>query len=451
VEFDLLIKGATIHYGDGAVAPGDVGVLGDWIAAVGKVDGKARRTVEAKGRALAPGFIDIHSHADLAVLRAPRHECKILQGVTTEVFTSCGLGFAPITPRSAPLQAEHLKALFGDWPGGAPAWQSTREYLDAIRASVNVAYFVSHGALRAAVKGYDPTPAAREELKEMRALARRAAEEGAVGMSTGLYYKPMSAATAEETAALSAEVGGVTSIHIRDMNRRLFPALDEAFEICARSRVPLQISHLQAVRKNRGKAPEMIRKIEEARARGLDVTGDVYPYTAGSTMLSAVKPEEYEDIDWSRAFLVETGECIGTAERARSLSGPYLEHNREEAEVEMFVKLPYVTIGSDGLHVGARPHPRLWGTFPRVLAKWGLGMIPKMTSLAAKRLGLKDRGVIRERAAADLVLLNRPRDLATFEDPTRPPEGIDLVVVNGVVVAEGGKHTGATPGRVLRR
>ncbi len=449
MRFDLLIRDATIHDGTGAVSRGDVGVLGDWIAAVGKVEGTAARTVEAKGRVLAPGFIDIHSHADLAVIREPRHECKVLQGVTTEVFTSCGLGFAPATPDSMKLQREQLKVLFGEIPD--MSWGTTREYLDRIKASVNVAYLVSHGAVRSAVKGHAETPATRDELKAMRVLARRAAEEGAVGMSCGLYYKPMTAAGAEETAVLAAEVGGVLTIHIRDMGRRIFESMDEAVEICARSRTPVQISHLQAIRMNRGKAVDMIRKIDEARGRGLDVTGDLYPYTAGSTMLSAVNPEEYDDIDWSRAFLVETGECIGTKERARSLSGPYLEHNRDEEDVARFVQCPWVTIGSDGLHVGQRPHPRLWGTFPRVLHTWGLGMIPKMTSLAAKRLGLEDRGVIRERAAADLVLLSSPRDLATFEDPVRPPEGVDLVVVNGVVVAENGRHTGAVPGRVLRR
>jgi N-acyl-D-amino-acid deacylase len=451
MNYDLLVKDAVIHDGTGAVSRGDVGVLGDWIAAVGKAEGTATRTIEAKGRVLAPGFIDIHSHADLAVLREPRHECKVLQGVTTEVFTSCGLGFAPITPASAKLQQQHLGDLFGEPPGGRFPWATTREYLGSIKASVNVAYLVSHGAVRAAVKGYELTPATREELKEMRKLAGEAARDGALGMSSGLYYKPMSAAAPEETAALAAEVGGVVAMHIRDMNRHLFEAMDEAIEISARSRVPLQISHLQAVRVNRGKAPEMIRKIEQARDRGLDVTGDVYPYDAGSTMLSAVKPEEYGDIDWSRAFFVATGECIGTADRARALSGAYVEHNRLEEEVEMFVKWPHTTIGSDGLHTGGRPHPRLWGTFPRVLAKWGLGMIPKMTSMPAKRLGLKDRGVIRERAAADLVLLSNPRDRATFEEPTRPPEGVDLVVVNGVVVAENGRHTGAVPGRVLKR
>jgi N-acyl-D-amino-acid deacylase len=449
MRFDLLIRDAQIHDGTGAVSRGDVGVLGDWIAAVGKVEGSAARTVEARGRALAPGFIDIHSHADLAVIREPRHECKVLQGVTTEVFTSCGLGFAPVTPDSMKLQRDQLKVLFGELPD--MSWRTTGEYLERIRASVNVAYLVSHGAVRSAVKGHDGTPATRDELRQMRTLARKSAEEGALGMSTGLYYRPMTAANAEETAALAAEVGSYCAIHIRDMGRRLFESMDEAIEICARSRVPLQISHLQAIRMNRGKAGEMIRKIEEARGRGLEVTGDLYPYDAGSTMLSAVGPEEYDDIDWSRAFLVETGEAIGTKERARTLSGPYLEHNRDEAEVEQFVKCPWTTIGSDGLHVGARPHPRLWGTFPRVLSKWGLETIPKMTSMCAARLGLKGRGVIRERAAADLVLLSSPRDRATFEDPVRPPEGIDLVVVNGVVVAENGKHTGATPGRVLRR
>ena len=449
MRFDLLIRDAEIHDGTGSVSRGDVGVLGDWIAAVGKVEAQAARTIDAKGRVLAPGFIDIHSHADLAVLREPRHECKVLQGVTTEVFTSCGLGFAPVTDRSIELQTENLRALFGEVPD--MSWRTTREYLDRIKASVNVAYLVSHGAVRSAVKGHDLTPATREELREMRELARDAGKDGALGMSVGLYYKPMTAAGVEETAALAAEVGGFFAIHIRDMGRRLFESMDEAIEISARSRVPVQISHLQAIRMNRGKAVDMIRKIEEARGRGLDVTGDLYPYTAGSTMLSAVKPEEYDDIAWDKAFMVETGECIGTKERARTLSGPYIEHNRDEEDVERFVRCPWTTIGSDGLHVGKRPHPRLWGTFPRVLAKWGLAAIPKMTSLAAARLGLKDRGVIRERAAADLVLLSDPKDLATFEDPVRPPSGIDLVVVNGVVVAEGGKHSGAVPGRVLRR
>jgi N-acyl-D-amino-acid deacylase len=354
-----------------------------------------------------------------------------------------------VTDRSLELQKENLRALFGELPD--MSWRSTREYLDRIRASVNVAYLVSHGAIRSAVKGHEETAATREELREMRTLARQAAMDGAIGMSCGLYYKPMTAANAEEAAALAAEVGGVFAIHIRDMGRRLFESMDEAIEISARSRVPVQISHLQAVRMNRGKAAEMIRKIDEARGRGLDVTGDVYPYTAGSTMLSAVKPEEYDDIAWDQAFMVETGERIGTKERARSLSGPYIEHNRDAEDVERFVRTPWATIGYDGLHVGKRPHPRLWGTFPRVLRTWGLETIPKMTSLAAARLGLKDRGVIRERAAADLVLLSNPRDTATFEDPVRAPEGIDLVVVNGVVVAENGRHTGAVPGRVLRR
>lgn len=449
MNFDLLIRDATVHDGEGGVARGDVGVLGDRISAVGKVEGPAARTVEARGRVLAPGFIDIHSHADLAVLREPRHECKVLQGVTTEVFTSCGLGFAPVTPESMKLQRDQLKVLFGELPD--MSWRTTREYLERIQASVNVAYLVSHGAVRSAVKGHEETPATRDELRAMRAAAGEAAREGALGMSCGLYYKPMTAASVEEAAALASEVGGFFAIHIRDMGRRIFESMDEAIAICALSRVPLQISHLQAIRMNRGKAADMIRKIEEARGRGLEVTGDVYPYTAGSTMLSAVKPEEYDDIAWDRAYLVETGECIGTKERARTLSGPYLEHNRDEEDVERFVRCPWVTIGSDGLHVGARPHPRLWGTFPRVLHRWGLGMIPKMTSLSARRLGLKDRGVIRERAAADLVLLSAPRDRATFENPTLPPEGVDLVVVNGVVVAENGRHTGRTPGRVLRR
>jgi len=229
----------------------------------------------------------------------------------------------------------------------------------------------------------------------------------------------------------------------------MMESLDEAVEICARARVPMQVSHLQAIRMNRGRAPEMIAKLQAARDRGLDVTADIYPYDAGSTMLAAVQPEEWDDIPWDRAFLCADGSCIGTKERAKALSGTYLVHDRLEEEVELFAKWEHCLIGSDGLHTGGKPHPRVWGTFPRVLRLWGLGMIPKLTSKAAARLGLKDRGVIRERAKADLVLLSTPRDRATFEEPTLPPEGIDLVVCNGVITAEQGRHTGATPGQVL--
>jgi N-acyl-D-amino-acid deacylase len=436
MRFDLLIRDAEIHDGVGGVSRGDVGVLGDWIAAVGKTDGaSAARTIDAKGRVLCPGFIDIHSHGDVAVLADPKHECKVLQGVTTEVFTSCGLGAAP---KPVP---EH-EVILGKPP---VAWSSTEEYLGLMKPSVNVVYLAAHGAVRHAVMGMAERPATREEIKAMRALVR-----GASGLSTGLYYAPAKYASLEETAALAAEAG-FFSIHVRDHGRRMMESLDEAVEICARARVPMQVSHLQAIRMNRGRAPEMIAKLQAARDRGLDVTADIYPYDAGSTMLAAVQPEEWDDIPWDRAYLCADGSCIGTKERARTLSGTYLVHDRLEEEVELFAKWEHCLIGSDGLHTGGKPHPRLWGTFPRVLHLWGLGMIPKLTSKAAARLGLKDRGVIREHAKADLVLLSTPRDRATFEEPTLPPEGIDLVVCNGVVTADQGRHTGALPGRVLTK
>ncbi len=437
MEFDLLVRNATIHDGIRFAGQGSVGVTAGRIVACGaEVAGTARRSIDAGGRTLAPGFIDIHSHADVALLRDPLQHPKVLQGVTTEVFTSCGLGCAP-----QPVPA--FESLLGRPP---VVWSTTAEYLAHLRPSVNVGYLVAHGPIRHAVMGMAERPATADEVDQMKELA-----VGGIGFSTGLYYSPMKFAAIEETVALAKAAGGFTAIHIRDFARGLWDALDEAIAICEQSGVPMQISHLQAIRQNAGRAGEIIARIEKARARGLDITGDVYPYTAGSTMLSAVKEEEYDEVPWDRAFLCRDGSLIGTAARARELrdAGTYLVHQTTEADVETFVKWQHAMIGSDGLHVGERPHPRLWGTFPRVLSKWGMEMLPKMTSKPAARLGLEDRGVIKVGAAADLVLMSSPRDVATFDDPARPPEGIHLVVVNGAIVVEEGRHTGATPGRVL--
>ena len=373
VRFDLLIRDAEIHDGLGSTSRGDVGILGDWIAAVGKVDGaNAVRIVDAKGRMLSPGFIDLNGHADLALLRDPKLECKILQGVTTEVLSGGGVGCAP---RPVPAFEPMLGSHEGDW-------DTVEGYLSKLRTSVNVAPLISHGAVRHAVMGMEERPATREEIKKMRALVG-----GGLGMSSGLSRSPMNAATPGETAMLAAEAGFL-SLSLRDAEE----GLDEAFEICARSRVGLEITRLSK--------PDYLSRIDEARDRGLDVTIDVSPY---------------------------------------------------DEDAETLYQWPHSMVGSDGVHVEGQPHPALWGTFPRVLATWGMKMLPKMTSMPAARLGLKNRGVIREMAAADLVLLSGPKDRATIEEPTLPPEGIDMVVVNGIVVVEEGRHLGTTPGKVLTR
>lgn len=517
-QFDLIIRNGTVV--DGTGAPGfraDVGVRGGRISEVGNLaEAQAGREINAAGAVVTPGFIDIHTHADVALLARPTHEPKVMQGVTTEVFSNCGLGFAPITPAGLEIQKEYLLGLFGSDVGVDWNWRTVREFLDHYRGRIatNAAYLIPHGSVRVSAMGMADRPATPDELSVMTDLVRQGMEEGAWGLSTGLWYSPMSYAAKEENWALCrvvAEHGGFFAIHMREYGDAILDSLDESYEMSRQSGAPLQVSHLQiGGARNWGRAEEVLAHIDGARASGLDVTYDSYPYTAGSTLVQAMLPTwatvggpsallarladadarpriveamDLADRDWTRHVLcgarsahyqafegesfaviaeregIGIGELVARILVEDELQACFIAHLGDESDLRQILKHPAQMIGSDGLHLPGKTHPRLFGAFPRLLARYVRKQklltleeaVWKMTGFPAQRMGFKDRGRVAAGLAADLVVFNPAtiQDVATFDDPCRYPEGISHVLVNGSLVVDGGKHTGALKGEVL--
>lgn len=487
-SYDLLIRGGTVVDGTGA-APvrADVAVRNKRIATVGDAHGPAARVIEAQGLAVAPGFIDVHSHDDAAVVRNPRVDFKVMQGVTTDVVGNCGAGIAPAGGAFEMFFEAGVSNVLG--PAPEIAWQTFGEYMDAVEAArpaLNVACLVPHGVVRFAVMGLESRLPERHELAAMREHVREAMEAGAVGLSTGLIYPPGAFAKTPELIELAkevAEAGGLYASHIRDEGSLLLDAVGEAIDIGREAGLPVQVSHFKAAgRENWGRTKDSIRLVEKARAEGVDVAFDAYPYTAGSTILWAVagRTEEVEADEVMVASVRERREYEGKtiAQIAEMLDLPVadalsrlLEEERDavavffamdEGDVRRVLKHELCMIGSDGLpSEGGKPHPRLYGTFPRVLARYareeGLltleEAVHKMTGLPARRFGLERRGEIKEGWCADIVVFDPQAvtDAATYENPRQYAGGIEYVVINGQVVAEKGKQTRARPGRVLRR
>jgi N-acyl-D-amino-acid deacylase len=529
MAWSLLIKNGTVVDGSGAPAvAADVAIEDDRIAAVGPgLSGEAARTIDARGLMVAPGFIDIHSHSDLVYDKCPSAESKVRQGVTTEVVGMCSFSPAPV----APGRAESVREWAGGIAGGlAIAWQTFPEYLDHLRRlgpSVNIVQFVGHGALRLATVGADNRPPTADEQAAMERQLALALEAGAFGFSTGLVYAPSLYGSTEELIALArsmASRGGLYFSHIRGEAATLEAAIGEAIRIGEEAGVPVQISHVKASgRENWGKMDRVLRTIDAARARGLDVTGDVYPYPAGSTKMDNLLPGWMHDGGIAK-LLERLGDpaarrramqdCLVDGERWRTGSGamgwdeimiatcsspelPGLHLAelarrtgtapaeammdlvlRERAGVSMIVfsqsednvttALGYAhsMIGSDSLslHAGGapqagKPHPRSYGTFPRVLGvycrdkrlfSWETA-VHKMTGMPAAKLGFKRRGLVRAGFAADLAVFDpgAVADTATFADPHRYPAGIPYVVVNGRLVVDGPRFNALPAGRVL--
>ncbi len=483
--FDLLIRGGAVIDGTGAPAVGaDVAVREGRIAAIGSLDGRAAHVIEAKGLAVAPGFIDVHAHDDGAVLTTPM-DFKLMQGVTTDIVGNCGAGIAPRDPSRPSMPGSAL--VLGEIPD--PEWQTFGEYMAVVERAplaINVGCFVPHGAVRYKHLGLERRAPNAAELAAMRADVAEGMAAGALGLSTGLIYPPGAFAETEEIIALAtaaAEHAGIYMSHIRNEADHLIEAVSEAIRIGREAGLPVEISHHKASgQANFGRTKDSIALIEKERATGLDITFDAYPYTAASTIL-AVMARRSE------------GEAPGTTMVSSAPNSPRLEGkmlaeiatmlnvtadealNRvlsadpgavgvffvmDEADVRRVLAHPLCMIGSDGIpSPTGKPHPRLYGTFPRVLGEYCRQQklfsleeaVRKMTSLPARRMNLSERGELREGWAADIVVFDPATitERATYEEPRRYPAGIEYIIVNGEIAAERGRQTPARAGRLLRQ
>ena len=537
---DVLVQGGKVI--DGTGAPwfrADVAIQDGKIAAVerrptteqvdGQLEGAAAATVlDATGCFIAPGFIDPHTHSDLPLLVNPPAESQVRQGVTTVVIGNCGSAPAPV----GPLNGAFLNRRIGERAAGQGLrrdWRTFGEYCDRMRrqgVAVNVAPLAGHATLRGEVMGMESRPPTADDLAAMCRLLAEALDDGVFGLSTGLIYPPSSYADTDEIVALAevaARRGGLYFSHIRGEGDTLLDAVDEAIEIGRRAELPVQIAHHKAARPpNWGKTAQTLEMMQAARAGGVDVAYDAYPYIASSSGLGSLLP------DWAHeggttallARLRSPVECervvAGIRERAAGMEGwhtiivswvPTAAHKSwegqtieqigaslglageetvahvldtlggaahmvyfqlDEADVRRVLAHPLGMIGSDGSVAApygplseGKPHPRSYGTHPRVLGRYvrELGLltweeaIRKMTSAPAQRLGLAAKGIVRPGLDADLVVFDPATvsDRATFDEPHQYPDGIEHVLVNGELVVSGGNHLGTLPGQVLTR
>jgi N-acyl-D-amino-acid deacylase len=485
---DLIIRDVAIYDGSGADAfHGDIAIDGDTIAGVGAVTGSAQNTIDGSGLAVAPGFIDVHTHDDFAAVLYPDMEFKSAGGVTTCVVGNCGMGAAPYAPAMRMAHAMHPHA-FPEWAG----MHGYFEYLEKHPPGVNIAALIGHGTVRLAAMNTEARAPTGAEMQTMKDIVTEGLDAGAVGLSSGLIYDPGRFARTEELIELSKLMRGTGALyatHMRDEGTGLLASVTEAIAIGEGAGVPVQISHHKASgRAAWGLVSQSLKLIEDAQARGLNVHADQYPYTAGSTILAAVYrdgklgggagPLEGDAVmiasapahkDWEGLSIAEIAAhmgCDANAAAAKVLDeepgATVVIHTMCEDDVKTVMRHASTMIGSDGLPtLDGKPHPRLYGSFARVLGHYARDehvfplaeAVWRMTGFPAKKFGFHDRGLLRAGMKADIVLFEPATiiDTGTFADPHQTPKGIAGVWVNGKLAAHGGKATGERGGRVLRR
>ena len=499
-SFDLIfLRGRVVDGTGNPWSSADIGVRGDRIARIGNLsDAVARHVVDAEGLVVAPGFIDPHTHAVRGIFDVPTADNYLLQGVTTLTEGNDGSSPFPIAAHLAQIAEAEI----------SPNW----------------AVFAGQGTIRREVLGTDDREPTLPELDQMRALVAEAMQEGALGLSTGLFYVPGSFTSTDEVIELSriaATHGGIYISHLRDEAQYLLDSVKETIRIGKEAGLPVQMTHHKVISRDMwGQSVESLALVDAARSHGVDITIDQYPYTASQTSIVALIPqwaqaggtaelvarladrETRRRIKGEIVYRIEhdrgggdpSNVVIGLCEWDRSLEGKSLSeiltdrmvevtltnaaelvmeiiehggaraiyHAMDESDIERIMRHPVTTIGSDGgvsVFGQGMPHPREYGTFPRVLGRYvrerGLmtleEAVRKMTGATAKRLGFQDRGLLREGFMADIAVFDPDRitDHATFSEPHQYAEGIEYVVVNGVMVVDGGDHTGARPGRIL--
>jgi N-acyl-D-amino-acid deacylase len=520
---DLLIRGGLVIDGSGNPGfHGAVGVEGETLR-IFRGDSsavEARRYIDAGGHVVCPGFIDMHSHGGLTILKEPRHEPKVRQGITTELVGIDGNSVAPFKTQDDLLRFIELDSGLNDTAPAGASWSSVADYLSHYddRVAVNIAYILGNSPVRIWSVGWNDRPATGEELEDMKAVVREAMEEGAFGLSTGLDYPPGSFADTNELIELSkvvAGMGGFYHTHTRASLRKLgrLAPWHEALEIGRGSGSPVHLTHYRQNSQGDGSHLDYIGLVEDARAQGMDVTFDCYPYIYSSTRSIIAVPVWAQDggpgrlkevlrSPSERARLKEDMQA-GAGRRSpgqgwltnfrRPQNRQYEGHSlgqiagmRGQDELDAFFDLlleedlglctvregvnaqtlpafvshPYGMVGSDAILLGEYPSPRTYGCFPVILAEFVRAekhlrlpeAVRKMTSFPAQRLGLKSRGLLRDGMAADIVVFNPDtvKAPATRANPKQFPLGIPYVIVNGRPVIDNGKHTGATPGRALR-
>ena len=528
-QMKKLIKGGRVV--DGTKKPAyaaDVLVENDKIVKIGNIEATDdMEVIDATGLAVAPGFIDTHSHSDLQILVDPEVRPKIMQGITTEVLGQDGISMAPLPPQYISPWRKNLAGLDGDSDEIDWSYQTTEGYLkmlEHVKPGLNECYLVPHGNIRMEAMGLENRLPNEEELEKMRQITRREMEAGAIGLSTGLIYMPCAYSESKEIIEMCkvvAEYDGRFVIHQRSEADTILDSMEEVIKIGRESGVKIHYSHFKVCgKKNWDKIDDVIRLLEEAEKEGIDVSFDQYPYVAGSTMLGVILPPwvhdggtdnvlerladkelrkkmvydiehgipgwdnfvEFAGLDKIFVTSVKTeknqdavglsltqlGELRGKDPYDATFDLLYEEENAvgmvdfygTEEHVQLFMKRPEMNACTDGL-LGGKPHPRVYGAFPRILGKYvredkALTLeeaVYKMTKKPATAFNMTDRGEIREGAYADICIFNPDTviDKGTFTDPIQYPEGIEYVIVNGELAVKNGKHTGVRNGSVLKK